>query len=354
MHRFSLITSPPGIAIVTFLIFAVGTLSGYHQARLWSQVTDLWDHGWSIANWHKPIAGDTADSERAETIQHAAHRLRFFLTYPLFWTGKALGISADAIFTALVPFLAATTVWATGRVVELRCTGRVSFVGLLCLSPVALVFAAMDGRLIFAHCGYALLLAANLAGGDRGWLWRAIISLGALWLTAVSSGTFYSALAAFIILTALRARQTTDWQSRTQAILPLLWVGIIFQYDLLGALTKNITYYGGGFAGAIGMLRHGFGEVFITIATCDGFWFLVLPTLLLPIWGVYLLLRKAGEPALLLLLVTAVCMGAFGMSMLTLALVPACALASVASNRFFSQNAVNSSPVGREDRLTTK
>ncbi len=354
MRHFARLLSPSGVAALSFFLYAASALGGVHQASLWSQVTYLWDHGWTIANWHLPVTDDVSDAARADSIQHAAHRLRYFLTYPLFRIGEILGVDADAVFRTLVPFLTATSIWSAARILEVRCARSRCTAGLLCLSPIALVFLAMDGRLIFAHCGYVLLLAANIVPAQRGWIRRAILSLVALWLTAVTSGTFFSAFVTFCILTGLNARQAPDLLDRIHAVLPLLWATMIFKYDLLGSLIKNVTFFGGGLTGVVGFLSHGFGRVFLTVAEQGEFGFLALFGALIAFLGLCLVLRKTGEPALASALVAAVCMGALGTSMFTLALIPASLLVAVVVARFVAEGVARSASSIHTNRLSIK
>ncbi|MGZ2259838.1 hypothetical protein ACVC7O_21265 (plasmid) [Roseobacter sp. A03A-229] len=312
-------------------MFGAAVISGLHQASLWSQVVYLWDHGWTITNWHLPPTSDPDDLARAESKRPSAHRLRYFLSYPLFSLGAQFNISAHTVFTGVVPLLAAITMWSVAKIVVERSGQAMHSTGLLAILPVIGILAAMDGRLLFAYCGYAMLLASHLTTAPKSPYLVALCSALGLFLTSVSSGTFFSAFAALVVLSACAAAQASSISERLEKLIPLVFCALLYYFDLAAMLIKNLTYYGGGMMGWKGMAGHGFGTFFLDLDILS----IKLPIFCL--MGALLafllrqIFRRQFEISIWVVLLVSISVGMFGYSALSLALIPACLLAGIAA-----------------------
>ncbi|QBY01295.1 hypothetical protein E2K80_11620 [Rhodophyticola sp. CCM32] len=333
MQRQKPVMTPAILAAITFLIYVACIFGGIYQATLWSQVGYLWDHGWTIANWQSPLSDDPADQLRANSVRPAAHRLRYFLTYPLFWLGSQLGISADRLFTSLAPLLSATTIWSVARVIVVRSGRPLTCTSLLAILPLAGIYFAMDGRMMLAFCGFAILLCAHLAPLRTAPYWVALGSAAALFLTSVSSGTFYSAFTALVVLSFGTTIRAQTMLARLHGLIPLLFILLLYHSDLSSTLEKTLAYYGGGLSGLAGMVGHGFGAYFLNLEMTP----IMLSALILGMVSCVTiacwLLRRGHETSLSLVLFTSIAMGVFGYSALSLALIPACTLAGIEITR---------------------
>ncbi|MEM7240643.1 MAG: hypothetical protein AAF429_00520 [Pseudomonadota bacterium] len=185
----------------------------------------------------------------------------------------------------------------------------------------------MDGRLILALAGSALLLAVHL-GSPISTFVKIAGTVLAMWLCGVTSGTLYATFSALLVITFFAVLKTPNRLNKTEACLPIIFTVLLFNYDLLGALTKNIAFYGGGLPGAIGMLQHGFGAIFLKVGTSTANVVLLAIVLGIGLSVLTLLIKRIPSDLCLLviLLFTAIAMGAFGYSILVLALIPACIL----------------------------
>ncbi|MEM7240642.1 MAG: hypothetical protein AAF429_00515 [Pseudomonadota bacterium] len=123
------------LALCVAAFYAVLFALGYVDARLWSQVTDLNETGWTIANWHTSHDDLPGHLREAKERQHPAHRLRYFLIFPLFWFSDLTQISVHVLYSACVPFMAGLVVWSAERVIlhqgQSGTVGWLGFVALL-------------------------------------------------------------------------------------------------------------------------------------------------------------------------------------------------------------------------------
>ncbi len=324
------------LAICVAVFYACLAAFGIVNAVLWSQVTFLNELGWTVSNWHAPFDDLPKQLQDAKELQHPAHRLRYFLTVPLFWLSDRTQISVNSLFSVCIPIMAALTVWSAARVLShRRQDSTVRWIGLLAILPLMGIFLAMDGRLILAFGGSALMLAVHL-GPPMSTFAKTIGTVVALWLCAVTSGTLYATFAALLMITFFAIIKAPSRVNKAEACLPVIFAILLFNYDLLGALTKNITYFGGGFAGAIGMLQHGFGAIFLKLGTSPTILAILSIGLCVGFCVLAVLIRRLPSDLRLLaiLVCTAIAMGAFGYSTLALALIPTCILFGCALQKF--------------------
>jgi len=192
---------------------------------------------------------------------------------------------------------------------------------------------------VMVFCGSALLLGVHL-GPPISTFAKIIGTVLALWLCSVTSGTLYATLAALMVITLFAIVTTPRFLNKIEASIPVVFAVLLFNYDLLGALSKNIAYWGGGSSGALGMLQHGFGTIFLKLGTSSVNLVLLTAVLLGGLCLFTLLIRRlpAELRCLTLLVCTAIAIGAFGYSTLALALILVCilfgsVLQKIASNR---------------------
>jgi hypothetical protein len=280
MHAKTRPISPLVLALSVVVILMFLALIGLIKAELWTQVTIPWEHGWTIANWHAPPESRPAYMGRSPGIENEAHRLRYFLVFPILWSADALSIDANTAYTFIMPFLAGTSTYFA-----LRAAGhntpqaRLSLFNLIPLALIPTAYLFMDGRLIFALTGTSILLALHLGQAKRFWI-LTLSTLVALWFCSVSTGTFVAAFVSLFVLCGYRAFCEGTWKGVLCAFAPFLLAAIIFSYDMAAMLSKAIGYYGTGVAGVIHMLEHGFGKVFLSFDAAalisGGFLFIVL------------------------------------------------------------------------------
>lgn len=314
-------------ACVTVFYTALAVI-GFVEAQLWSQVTYLNHIGWTVSNWHVPFDDLPSQLQDAIELRHPAHRLRYFLTAPLFWLSDVTQISANAFFTACVPIVAGLSVWSAARAIMHQSQATtIGWVGIVALLPLMGIFLATDGRLFLAFGGAALILGLHLGPGVSIMV-RLAGTAVALWLCGVTSGTLYATFAALLVITGYVILTTLGRLQKVEACLPVLFVLLLFNYDLAGALSKNVAYFGGGLKGALGMLGHGFGSVFLKLGASPVNLVMlgVGAVVFLGVLAVLLLRVPEKFRMLILLVFVAIGMGAFGYSTLALALIPTCIL----------------------------
>ncbi|WP_299968642.1 hypothetical protein [uncultured Roseobacter sp.] len=325
------------MGLVTLIVYAIAVLGGWVNAALWSQVTILWEEGWTIANWHDPAPEpmDGTVEMRGSNTYYSAHRLRFFLTYPVFWLSAQMGIGYDTLYAAIVPLLAALSAWSVAAVVIHRSGHALHLISLMALLPVICIFSMMEGRLIFAHCGYAVLLASHLGSLERKPYLVAIGSAIGLLLTSVASGTFFSAFLALILLSCAAAVMARGLINRLLRLAPLVLCLLLYNADIYGALIKNFAFFGGGPGAVINMLQHGIGAVILKAGKFTMVSGLICLVTVAGLGAALYRFRAQLELRLCFVLLGALAMGMFGLSALTLALIPTCVLAAVTAQRFF-------------------
>ncbi len=307
-------------------------LSGGYQANLGVQVHYLWDNGIRLSNWYAPRPEGLIDNVGNDLIVTESHRLRYALTYPLFLLAEGRPFSPDDLYTLLVPILAVgTCLLCLGSAAQVA-EKRIAAWAVLAVVPLGGLFFAMDGRLIFAFFGYALVLRAMLA--DASGLAAKLMGLTiGIIFASVSSGTMLSALGLVALLSVWQARAVTSALDRLVALAPIFYAVLVFHHDISVAVFKNVAYYGGGLSGVVSMLDHGLGRVMIRLAASPG-WALIGGVIGgLGLAGLFRTLRRLNEPLFPMIVLLAAALGLFGYSTLSLVSIPISAWAVLLINR---------------------
>lgn len=188
---------------------------------------------------------------------------RYLLTYPAVWGMDLWGMRFDQTFAlysaAILPITVFTLYRAARDMISIepdhRSRSDLVMIGILAV----LVFGLgtkMNGRLIFAHLGMAVLLTTQTVAVGRRRLTRSTWALTALGLVMgqMSSGT--GAVAAG---QALVGTLVVGWRAgNLRGSLP----GLALMFAIAGPFLyrseiKNVIYFGGGFDAIPGLLHHG-------------------------------------------------------------------------------------------------
>lgn len=325
------------LALATGLLLSGMVAFGGHTAALGEQVHYLWDNGIRLTNWYADRPEDLMDSVGGVLVVTESHRLRYAVTTPLFHLADATGLSVDHVYTLTVPVLAAATVWLAVGAAAVALGRPLSWRGCTAILPLALVLTAMDGRLIVAFFGYALVLRVLLRP-EPSMGWRLIaVSMGVLF-ASVSSGTMMSTLCLVAVLSISATVMAPDCIARLLAVVTMAYVGLAFHYDVQVALFKNIEFYGGGLSGAVAMLQHGAGRVLLDFASSPALAVALLCIVAVAGTGLVVVPFRIKDPDLFLGLVVALVLGLFGYSTLSLALIPMSVWGAIGIGRWLDRS----------------
>ncbi len=300
---------PLRVVVAWSICLYVGAVAaGLVEFQVWSQILDHPRETLRQIRW-------TTD----------AHALRYVLMLPVLSLSEWLRVDADRVFSFFVTALILLTarlldsarVIATGDPRRWTVERAAITVFLLVLSLM------MNGRLSFALCGMALLLWSQVSlltgrlGNVRFCCWAAL----AQFLTAVSSGTFSVALAAWLVwglfvvagrLPLVRLRDLLVAAVTLAGAIALLPVLTLY-------MTKNVSFYGGGLDGFFKMLNHGPGVYLynanpfvIVLLACNG--------VVAAIAMFFLLKRRPLEAPAILTVFCALSIGLFGYSTMAMGL----------------------------------
>ena len=300
------------IIALVWLAFAAAVALDLKAFTIWEQVLDIHAQGWTIWNLYE--------------ARHA-HFLRYLVAYPIFLVADELGASKEVVFNlvclALVPALVAVlrrieTVGTPEREAELRTA----------IYAVILFVVAyfMNGRVLFGLLGYSLL---NLAFVRYFWLLRwtwcslAQVLVGLL-LCSVSSGVFAVAFLFMGLCMVLDAFGPfkAERKVRFRMIISVALAFLMFQEFLILGIVKNLDFYGGGPTAVWDMLDHGLGRYLFAVD--PPLLLLAVPMLLmLGYIGVHVIVQSTAFNAVVLLaIVSALSGGIYGLSTLSICLVP--------------------------------
>lgn len=325
------------LALATGLLLVGMVAFGGHTATLGEQVHYLWDNGIRLTSWYADRPEDLRDSVGGLLVVTESHRLRYALTTPLFHLADATSLSVDHVYTLTVPVLAAATVWLAAGAAAAALGRPLSWRGCAAIVPLTLVLTAMDGRLILAFFGYALVLWVLFRPGPSlGWRLIAV-STGVLF-ASVSSGTMMSALGLVAVLSIWAAVKAPDRLARLLAVVTLAYVGLTFHHDVQVALFKNIDFYGGGLSGAVAMLEHGAGRALLDVASSPALAVALLCAVAVAGTGWVVVLSRVKDPDLCLALGVALVLGLFGYSTLSLALIPMSVWGAIGIGRWLDRD----------------
>lgn len=283
-----------------FALAAIFSIAGIKVFAAWPQVSDLWD----------------AEASLILLIGHP-HFFRFLATYPGFVLESHFPGTGFSLYVALF-FAFNCTLWD-------RLSRRVNGDGPSWIPWIVFLGAhvAMNGRGVIAWTAW--LLAAGACLDMSANHIRLAVALGksitALFFAAVSTGVFVVVFSVIAFFGVKRIRQgwlgLEGWGFFTTLVLGIPLLNLAIEY-FFAALDKNLSYYGGGWSGAVNMLEHGLGM----LVTNGGVAGLLMVLALLPMLLVMAFVWLVGKPAspIMILMVAALLGGIFGFTVLTLAI----------------------------------
>lgn len=186
---------------------------------------------------------------------------RYLVAYPSILVMDHWGLrfaEAFALYCAAVLPISATALLAVVRVWRRLDETRAFAVGVGFAILVGAIASQMNGRLIPAHVGIALILLAlaRTIVARRIGLREGLLLVAGMVLSHMTSGTGLVAFGVLVAGTILLLALEID----RARVLATLWViAVLFGPLLLGDLNKNLDYYGGGLGAVLTMLDHGPG-----------------------------------------------------------------------------------------------
>lgn len=246
-----------GMAVcLTFFVY-----SGYLNFIFMPQAKELLNYNTNLLYWLQ---------------QGHVHAVRLFIAYPGYIISTWYQISLDkgySYYLILIFFLTFITVFNLSMI---KNAHSVFSTAALALFVLGLCFI-MNGRIIFAFLGYALVITAALEQARHKCfirLWEGILYGIGILFTTVSSGCMiigflFTAFCFFIKWAYIRSAVR-----KLYVVMGLIGSAVVFfpvvkkviAY-IAFMINKNITFYGGGIEGVIGMLQHGLGRIFPQFTT---------------------------------------------------------------------------------------
>ena len=239
------------VPIACFLSLVLLVVIGEKLFRLNSQALTMWGYF-----GHNPLVA---------LLSGHPHGLRYLAYYPVFAFADATGLNVHIVFSLVccILLLMMTNI-SEGITFRTWNISRKSYLNNAFAIFIFLLSLLMNGRLIFAFCGYLLLILVGVRWLKSG-RWTlgsvALLIFGCL-LASVSSGTLLIALAmvgGILFVTLLR---------QPYALLSSPWLPIsvfmtiaIFAGPTIIGINKNLDYYGGGGMAVVHMLEHGAGGI---------------------------------------------------------------------------------------------
>ena len=246
----------PAAFRVAFGIYAVALALGLKRFLVWDQILVLEGAGiWPVFSSLHP------------------HAFRWLVMQPALTFGNA-GISPDAAFTVICFALVWTTTVLLARAGALvgQCAARESALRIWLFLPLALATLTMNGRLIPAFAGLALLTALHVdqaLGLRRHLAWVIVGQLIGLLLMSVSSGTFtVGAVAVAWSWLSLLAPRWNDPVMRRRVLPVLIILGLCLGAVGLALARKAIGFFHGH---ALAVLDHGLGGQFARFGAAPAF-----------------------------------------------------------------------------------
>lgn len=226
-------------------IYALALGLGLKRFLVWDQISVLADATfWPLASTLHP------------------HTLRWLVMQPAMAAGHA-GIAPDVAFTGICLALIWVTVRLLARAGALAC-GRLEREAALrvwLLLPLAVATLAMNGRLIPAFAGLALLVALHVdqaAGIRRNLVWLVVGQVISLLLMSVTSGAFIVGVAA--VAWSWCSTLSAGWrhEATRRRLVPIMLV----LAAVIGAICLLLARKAAGFFDdrMLAVLDHGFGH----------------------------------------------------------------------------------------------
>ena len=234
------------VALVPLMVFFLLCVIGTVQFELWSQVVRFW----------------VSDFTLYEKFTHH-HGFRYFLVYPIFQLAKWLGVSYNWLFSLYVPVLISLIAYFTthavvgmGRHTSIE-KRTIIFIGVSLF--IILLSLLMNGRLMFAFTGSAILVWA-LLNWERNRDWINLLAIvTAFFFSSVSSGTFIVVIASFYFFLGVNVLLGTPSVCRRKILVNYALLLVLVNPFLTMVLIKNFEFYGDDFSSVMGLLSHGYG-----------------------------------------------------------------------------------------------
>lgn len=230
------------------MVYLFLTYNGVIEFKLWPQVLSIWN----------------SQFELSQLLLHP-HGIRFFLVLPIFTISEIIEVSSDWLYSNLVPVLIfIATIFIVGSLKNSIWQNKYKReVFLFVFIMLTLISFFMNGRLIFAITGAAILLNIMVNWEDKHLIIVFLLILCSFILVSVSSGTLFVAVLSCSLFVLIKGFFLNRCLVRKLFFLILFSSLFVFIYPLLSVLVmKNINYFGGGFGAIVNMLNHGFGVFF--------------------------------------------------------------------------------------------
>lgn len=254
------------------------------------------------------------------------HAARFAVMFPVMYVALITKLQPDIVFSYTIVIVMTALSFLIARILSITVCGNLASVRRLfpvVYLPIIGLAMVMNGRIAWAMLGIMLIISGQVAlesGYSR--------SKWAYFLTQMV-GTFFASVSSGSIMIAFLSVVTYNlvgpmllWPKVRKTDFVRLWVGsaaslVVVPFVLIG-LKKNIDFYGGDDAALTHILKHGFGRFFPTVPELAVLLVLVIATVAVVSWIVFLSkLRRGGVESPLLIAVLLACLGGiFGVSTL--------------------------------------
>jgi len=302
------------LSLVLTLPLVIVVLLDLKSFYIWSQILDPWSR---------------METPAALIAALNPHALRYTLVYPILILSELSGIDYNIIFSGTVIFLLYQTgryIFKTAVIIDSRFSSS-KFVIIIIYVILTALFLLMNGRISFAFMGYTLLLysSVQVVYTDSFKLSGLPLMILGVVMCSVSSGVIVSAIATlaatFILelITILKKRKL-KWSILYFFFVFLFVFFSIYDFVLIG-ISKNLLFYGGGYSGFLAMFDHGFGRVLIPLLSLFNVYSLI-STIVIVFVILILAISKMPDPFLLGTILITITGGAFGMSTLSISIIP--------------------------------
>lgn len=191
------------------------------------------------------------------------HAPRLLVSYPGVLLSYVCSVPLDtgmSLFTALLFWFTYTNMGYAVEEVEGDLPGR-SWLPVLLLFPMLVLTLIMNGRLVFAMCGYSLALVTVLRVKHMpDFRLSGLLPLAvAVLLCAVSTGTMLVCIVTSgLLLLSLCGKEL----SKKPLLLVCLAAALLLMLPYIGRMiAKLFAFFGPGLNGILGILQHGAGGV---------------------------------------------------------------------------------------------
>lgn len=301
------ILSKASIAYMTFAVLLILYMMNLIHFALMPQVEFL-------AKFYGPL--DILDPKIGQPYTGESHVFRYIVASPALLFSYLLKVSADVVYNIYCIAIFSVFAFLFERIAHI-CIPNILLVKRLVLAAVSILALIMNGRIIFAYLGIAIILylqLKNLRGVYHGNGSYLVLSIIGFLLGSVSSGTLTIIFTQYLI---------GAWYYRERNIFVRLLPTLLFLPHLVAMIKKNIQYFGGGLESLINMVSHGYGffgfgvDIYVVIILI-----LILGMLCIaPLYqgALYFLQQRAENFLLLVSVLVSLLFGVYGLSTATMA-----------------------------------